>query len=223
MGISSDVIVGEFQNMTNEILVRKNDRVLYKKCYDEMVRNITDQDLIGELNYLYNYENGRIYYNTGNYAKARPFLVEAFKRQPNNADLGSVVVACLTQSFRNINDTKVILDSLTQYQKTFPLLNDNNNFNSALGMAYVLSFGEAYAAGKVAEGDRFQKLFEELYRSDKNIEIISPDAVGRAYSNACSYYFKKGQKAKAKQYLQWGLAIVPNDYQLKVRQQMISQ
>jgi len=45
--------------------------------------------------------------------------------------------------------------------------------------------------------------------------------VGRAYSEACVYYFKKGQKVKARQLLDKGLQLVPNDYQLKIRKQMM--
>ncbi len=222
-GVTPDMIEGEFQKLTQEVLIKRNDKVLYKKCYDEIVSNVKDESILREVVYQYNYENGRILYNMGNHAKARPYLVAALKQQPNNADLGSIVVASLTQSFRNATNTKSVLDSLELYRQMFPILNENNNFNSILGMAYVIAFGDAYDAGKVAEGDKYQKLFEDLYRSDKNIQILSPDAIGRAYSNACTYYFKKGQKTKAKQYIEQGLAIVPNDFQLKARRQMINQ
>lgn len=222
-GVTSQMILGEFHKITEEVLTRKNDRVLYKQCYEEVIRNITDEDLRRELTYTYNYENGRIYYNSGNQPKARPYLVEALKAQPNNADLAAIVVASIAQSFRNVNDTKVILDTLENYQKTFPVLTENGNFNSLLAITYVAAFGDAYGNNKPAEGDKYQKLFEDLYRANKNITIYSPEAVGAAYSNACAYYFKKGQKAKAKQYIDWGLAIVPNDHQLKLRRQMLNQ
>lgn len=222
-GVTNDQIRGEFSNITLDILVKKNDRALYKKCYEEIIRNVKDESLANDLSYTYNYENGRIYYNTGNHNLARPFLVAAFKLQPNNADLGAIVISSLVQSLRNTRESQPIVDSLEYYRKRFPTLNENNNFNSLLAMGYVGAFGDAYDKGKVADGDRYQKLFEDLYKSNKNINLISPEAVGRAYSNACSYYFRKGQKARARQFLELGLAIVPNDMQLNMRKQMINQ
>lgn len=222
-GITPAMIEGEFQKLTQEVLIRNNDRATYRKCYDEIIRSVRDKELLNDIAYTYYYENGRILYNTGNQVKARPYLVAALRQQPNNADLGAIVVASLAQSFRNTPNTRTIIDSLEYYRATFPILNENNNFNSILAMSYAVAFGDAYDTGNATEGDKYQKLFEDLYRSDKNISIMSPDAIGRAYSNACTHYFRKGQKSKAKQYLEWGLAIVPNDYQLKVRRQMISQ
>ncbi len=222
-GVTSDMILGEFNNITQNVLIKKNDRPLYKKCYNELIALITNKELAEEITFNYNYENGRIYYNTGNYVAAKPYLLSAFKLQPENADLGSIVVACIGQSFRNNQNNKAILDSLERYQKTFPALSSNSNFNSMLGLVYVTIFAEAYENEKIAEGEKYQKLFETLYRTDKNLSILSPEHVGQAYSNACAYYFKKGQKAKARQFIEQGLSIVPNDQQLKLRRQMISE
>jgi len=84
----------------------------------------------------------------------------------------------------------------------------------------VVEFGDSFEKGNVTRGEKYQLLFENLYASDKT--LLNPDAVGNAYSEASIYYFKKGQKAKAKQILEKGLEIVPDNYQLKARKQMIN-
>ena len=91
-----------------------------------------------------------------------------------------------------------------------------------MAMAYVIEFGDAFEKANIPRGEKYQQLFEQMYETNKNISLLSLESVGRAYSEACVYYFKKGQKAKAKQLLDKGLQIVPNDFQLKMRKQMIN-
>ena len=91
-----------------------------------------------------------------------------------------------------------------------------------IALVYVVEFGDNFEKPNIARGEKYQKMFETLYETNKNITLLSPDAVGKAYSEACVYYFKKGQKVKAKQLLEKGLQIVPNDFQLKMRKQMIN-
>ncbi len=140
--------------------------------------------------------------------------------QPNNVDLGGIFVSCLAQSLRNERNNVTILDSLELYKTRFPALLQNNNFNALIAYAYVVEFGDSFEKGNVTRGEKYQLLFENLYGSDKT--LLSPEAVGNAYSEASIYYFKKGQKAKAKQILEKGLEIVPDNYQLKARKQMIN-
>lgn len=220
-GVTIEMIKGEFYNLSQTVLSKNNDKVLYKKCYDEVLRNVTDDEVGREISYIYNYENGRVFYNQGNYIRSKSFFANALEIQPNNVDLGGIFVSCLSQSFRNERNNKVILDSLENYKKRFPSLEQNNNFNSMMALVYVVEFGNSFEKGNITRGEQYQKLFENAYDTNKSLNLLSPDAVGHAYSEACVYYFKKGQKVKARQLLDKGLQLVPNDYQLKVRKQMM--
>jgi tetratricopeptide (TPR) repeat protein len=219
-GVTSEMIQGEFHNLTQTILLKNNDKELYKKAHRELVHNVIDPELSKEINYIFYYENGRVFYNQGNYIRAKPFFAKALEIQPNNVDLGGTFVSCLAQSFRNERNNTAIVDSLEIYKVRFPSLTENNNFNAMMSMAYVTEFGNSFEKGNSIKGEKYQKLFEEIYAFDKS--ILSPESVGRAYSEASVYFFKKGQKAKANQLLEKGLEIVPNDFQLKRRKQMMN-
>ncbi|MBL7872363.1 MAG: hypothetical protein JNM78_12175 [Cyclobacteriaceae bacterium] len=221
-GVTTEMIKGEFYNLTQTVLTKNNDKYLYKRCYEEAIANITDPDLKKEIDYIYNYENGRVFFNQGNYMRAKYFFAQALDGQPNNVDLGGIFVSALGQSFRNERNNRVILDSLEAYKVRFPSLEQNNNFNSMVALTYVVEFGDNFEKSNVTRGEKYQQMFEQVYDSNKSISLLSPESVGRAYSEACIYYFKKGQKAKAKQLLERGLQIVPNDFQLKMRRQMIN-
>ena len=219
--VTVDMIKGEFYNLTQDVLTKSNDKDLYKRCYQETILNIANPVLAAEVSYIYYYENGRIYYNQGNYTRAKPFFAQAMRLQPNNVDLGGTFVSCLAQTFRNEHNNRSILDSLEIYKSRFTSLEQNNNFMSMMGLAYVIEFGNSFERGNVALGEKYEALFESLYESNKDLTLMNPDAVGKAYSDASVFYFKKGQKAKARELLEKGLQIVPNDYQLRRRKQMI--
>ena len=91
-----------------------------------------------------------------------------------------------------------------------------------MAIAYIIECANSYQKGNATNGEKYRLLFEGMYESGMDITILSPNDVGNAYSNASVYYFKKGQREKAKQLLDKGLKIVPDNYQLKTRKQMIN-
>jgi tetratricopeptide (TPR) repeat protein len=221
IGITSDMVLGEFQRLTQQVLGKNNDKELYAKCYAAMMPLVDDEETANELKYFYNYENGRIYYNQGNYVRAKPFFIKAMEAQPRNADLNGVFIACLGQSLRNEKRNRAIVDTLDVYLTRFPVLSEYAVYMSMVAMSYAGEFGDCFEKGDVARGEKYQKQFETLYDAG-NITILSSEAVGHAYSEAATYYFRKGQKTKAKALIERGLQIVPGDYQLKMRKQMLN-
>jgi hypothetical protein len=135
--------------------------------------------------------------------------------------MGATLVSCLGQSFRNERRNRAILDTLLAYKTQFPYLEEHANFLSMTAMAYAGYFGDCFEASDATNGEKNRELFEQLVGKEQ-ITIILPDLVGRGYSEAATYYFKKGQKAKAKALINKGLEIVPNNYQLRTRKQMLN-
>jgi tetratricopeptide (TPR) repeat protein len=219
-GITNEMIKGEFINLTNDVLSRDNNKVLYKECYQAILKGISDKELTGDISYIFYYENGRILYNQGNFTMAKPFFEKALFYQPNNTDLVGIFTTSVANSLRNERNAKVISDSLERYKNKYPALLQNNNFNAMMAMSYAMRFGEEYQKGDIQEGEKFKVLFEEMIKSNKDINIV-PSIVGSAYSSASSYYFKKGNKIRARQILEKGLEISPDNYELRTRQQMI--
>ncbi|MBI3218146.1 MAG: hypothetical protein HYZ44_01405 [Bacteroidetes bacterium] len=220
-GITKEMIQGEFINLTNEVMGRDNNKTLYKECFQILTNGFHDQELINEISYLYYFENGRILYNQGSFSAAKNFFEKALLFQPNNTELAGIFTTSIANSLRNERSPKQAYDTLEAYRKKYPVLSQNNNFNSMIAMSYALLFGEAYQKGNLAEAEKYKSVFEEMVKSNKDINLV-PSIVGSAYSSGCSYYFKKGQKAKAMQLLEKGLELSPDNYELRTRQQMIN-
>jgi len=87
--------------------------------------------------------------------------------------------------------------------------------------SYVVAFGDAMDAGNPAEGLKHQAAFEALCEANKDLVIPYP-TISRAYSEAGAYYFKLGQKSKARALFDKGLQLAPGDYELRRRKQMIN-
>lgn len=219
-GITPDMIKGEFINLTQDLLFRENNKTLHQECYQILTSKIHDKELLKEIDFVYYSENGRAYYNLGNYAKAKPFYEKALSLQPNNIDLGGIFINLIGQSIRTQQDEKVLLDSLNAYKEKFPSLTQFNNFNSLLANAVTVNYGEAYEKGDLTLAKKHKDYLDELLKNNPNVNL-NYNVVGKAFSSVCTYYFRKGQKAKAREVLQEGLKISPDNYQLRTRLQMI--
>jgi tetratricopeptide (TPR) repeat protein len=219
-GISPDMIKGEFINLTQQLLFRDNDKNLYRECYDIYRKGIADQELLKEINYIYYYENGRAYYNTGNLLKAKTFFANALTFQPNNLDLGGVFVSTIAQSFRSVENDEVVLDTLDFYKTKYPSLTQFANFNAMLANANLVRYGSAYEKGKPEIAKKYKEAFDAILKEYPTINV-NEMIVGKAYSFASTYYFRLGQKVKAREVIQEGLKFSPNNYQLRTRLQMI--
>lgn len=220
-GVTNEMINGEFSNLTQDILFKENNKALYKECYEIIKSKINDKGLDNSLSYIYYYENGRVFYNQGNFPKAKGFFSKALSLQPNNVDLGSTFVSVLSATFRKGTSNKSVMDTLNFYKEKFPSLEEINGFNAMIAVSHAIQFGEAFNQGLVNEGEKYKIIFESLYPSDKMMNVDSA-VIGMAYSAACTYYFKKGQKTKAKAALEKGLSLAPDSYELRLRKQMLS-
>lgn len=219
-GITIDMIKGEFSNLTQDLLFRENNKMLYKECYEIISNKITDKELSKDIAYIFNYENGRAYYNLGNFHRAKPFFKKAFLLQPNNLDLGGIFIGVISQTLRAIENEPSVLDSLNLYKKEYPSLAQFNSFNSMLANSLIVQYGDSFDKGNVKSAEEHKKSFDGLLQENPSINL-NPYSIGKAFSSACSYYFKKGQKNKAREILNEGLKISPDNYQLRTRLQMI--
>lgn len=221
LGITPDMIKGEFALLTETVLTRDNNKALYRQCYERIVAEIDDPELKKDIGYYYHFEIGRQYYNQGTYTQAKNYFAKGMEFQPNNAELGSIFISALANSMKHESRANVFLDTLTSYQARFPTLKENNKFLTLMSVGYLMAYEEAMRDGKAAAGEAYQQKFEALKASNPDVDAPM-NLIGAAYSAAGSYYFKRGQKAKAKAIIDRGLELAPGEYQLRQRRQMIN-
>ena len=107
---------------------------------------------------------------------------------------------------------------ISEYGSNFDFLNENKHYlavkaNCSLELAY-----QNFVLKNNTKGEEYFKAFEDLCNHGNKSEVEADTYfVEKAYSEAAGFYFKKGNKAKAKQVLQKGLNYAPNSFGLRLR------
>lgn len=217
-GISQEMILGEFSRINDTHLINKGDAETYQKFYEKLIAQINNDTLKKEISYLYAYERGRVLYNQGQYKSALPFFETAYELKIDNQDVNNALVTTLGQSLRFESNNLTVIETLEEYQKRHVGLIDNNLFKSALVSSYLIQCGSAFDLNDIPQALKYKDLFEKHYSAEMNIDASH---IGRVYSLAAIYYFRKGHTSKAKGIITQGLKYAPGNHELLVRQQMI--
>jgi len=213
LGVTPDMIKGEFSNLTQEVLFRNNDKSLYRECYQLFLAGIQDKELSDDISYIYFYENGRAAYNQGNIFRSKPYFQKALNLQPNNVDLNRIFISVLTTTLHS-KDNKMKLDSIKYYQTIYPSLKEYSALNSFAAIVCLAQFQEDFEIGHPEEGNKYRMEFEEIVKSNKDM-TLDESQIGDAYDEAVKYYINKGQKTKAREVLMKGLSFAPGNFRLK--------
>lgn len=219
-GITDDMISGEFYKVIQDLLFNKNEKDLLADYYKELLLKVNNFNTKRELSFYYYFENGRYLYNQARYRDALPFFEEALKQKPTNQDAATIMINTLSQMGNSQAQTEEYSKKLIDYASSFTALNDNNLFNGLLASSLLMQQAIKFEEGKALEGESYRKNFEELYAKNPDVSLDS-FLLGKAYSAAATFYFKKGQTKKAQEYLSYGLKLSPDNYELKTRQRMI--
>lgn len=221
-GINDEMIMGEFYRITQVIFLQDGDRVKYEKIYNSLINSIADEAVKNQITYIYNYENGRILYNQGRYAEATPLFERALAAKPNSVEIAGLFISNLNQLKHGSTDTKKYVSELQEFSKKYPSLSENNNFITLLAQSTLEVALASFEKSDSKEGEKYKTLFEELVGKKSSVTSLLQYEIGRAYSSACVYYFKIGQKSKAKLLVEKGLTMAPNNYELRMRQEMLA-
>jgi hypothetical protein len=220
VGIDKQMITGEFARVIRDLLFTDGNKEQLALYYQKLKQLIYDADLIKEIDFIYNYECGRLLYNQAKYKDAIPYLEMALQIKPKDQDTNALFINAVGESLRTNADNLTIIKTLDVYALKYPDLHDNNVFNNLVAATYLIQFGMEYSSNKPAQGDKYKAMFEMHFSKYPGLTVHSA-LVGQAYSVAAVYYFRQGLNAKAKNIINKGLEVSPNNYELLQRQQMI--
>jgi tetratricopeptide (TPR) repeat protein len=213
-------VQGEFASVVQKVLFEEGDKAKLAEYFNHLQTLIINEALRNDLAFIYNFENGRMLYNKAKFKESVPYMETALKIKPKHDDATRLLIATIAQSFRN-TPNKEVMQLLEGYAQKFPELMENNFFLEMLGSAYLSEIQFRFEMGNNIEGEKYRAIFETFQKDHSEVTYDSY-LVGRTYSAASVYYFKKNQTSKAKQILAKGLQISPNNYELISRQRMIN-
>ncbi len=218
-GITNDMVVSEFGMVIQRLLFEQSNAEKLTAYYHKLKEALKNPSLRIEIEYLYNYEVGRFYYNQGKYSEALPFFEQTIVVKETSQDALGAFIGTLIQIVNN--DNLKIISDFNKYAKLYPILSQNNNFNSVLAAAYLIQFGREYDIGSPSQGAKYQIEFENMFEKIPNLQV-DQGAIGNMYSIVAVYFYRKGQTSKAKAIIEKGLIYAPNNYELLARKRMIN-
>lgn len=214
----------EFALFTQDQLSNKGQVEYYDKMFHKLAANLSDTVLTKDISYTYYFEKGRTAYSGGQFTEALKWSEKAYKLMPDATNSTGLFLSCLSQRLNTIYSLDEKTTLLEGYIKNYPGLENNNLIYSQLLQFYLAQFGQAYELEQDKKGSQYRQNFEKAYLLKKGGTegyILDNMLLGRAYSLAAVYYFRRGQTAQARQIINKGLEFDPNNYELLQRKQMI--
>jgi tetratricopeptide (TPR) repeat protein len=162
---------------------------------------------------------GKAFLGQYRFKEALQVLESSFLMNPRNLELQTLILTALTYTFRNSSNQEIIR-IVHEYSERFEEFNSNGMFISIQMLAYLSYAEELFDFNYGEVGLQYLIKFEELYAANPHLDI-DYNQVGNSYSAAAVYYFKRYDKLQAKKFLERGLEIAPNNYELTYRLQSI--
>jgi tetratricopeptide (TPR) repeat protein len=218
--IGKEDISGEFARLLSLTLVERDDSAYAKAAYDIMVQTIKDPVIIEEISFFYHYERGRMLCTRGNFREAIPFVSKAFGIRPENRDAENLMTQMLANYLViNISQNRENIDLLEHTFDSYSKLHENVNLKRLLMLLYLKEMADAFDAREENRGLKAKNRFEELTKS--NLYSVNEYEISTAYSKGILYYFRKGNYTAAKNLVNDGLRLAPNNSELLMRKRMI--
>lgn len=215
--VSNENLKNEFLRLTEGQLINNSDYELYDESYKTIIKEIKDTTLNKEISYSYHYELARLgYLNNKDSLYELAHLRAAYKINPKNANLQSIILSYVERIIKLKNDPNDIIKLINLTSKNFDFMNDNNGFNGVKANCILELSYQNFAINDVSKGESYLKQFESLMNEKKDTQAYE-NYIEKAYSFAAGIYYKKGNVSKAKQTLKTGLIYAPDSFGLKLR------
>jgi hypothetical protein len=214
-GVDRKLLLGNLNAIVDKMLVRDEDPEGFKFIYDYLMEYLEDEDLKKDFRYRYLYQSGRMEFLNARYAKALEYLEPAYLIHPED-EATQDILARSFGGYALMNSPRLILDKIQHYDSVFTGVTDEGVYLMAKMQTYLELFGQAFQLQDRETGEKYRLLFENLM--DEN-----PDAgmdqylIGRSYSSAAIFYYRRGQISKSEQLVRKGLEYAPDNIDLKLK------
>jgi hypothetical protein len=201
-----DAAIGIFNNIIYHQLQYTDKEAFCDSLYQRLISQITDKKLIEEVSFTYNMQMSYRYQNSDNVEK---YVAKALEIKGNHHDANVIMENHLRRKLFSISNSYALLDTINQleikynYEMITPLLKEYKL------MAYLRIASDQFEQRKIIAGDKYLQEFENNCTPPIKNQWLST-MIENTYRSAAVYYFYKGNKSKAKSYVNRGLKYVPN-------------
>lgn len=217
--INNEFIKHEFYRVTQARLIENSNYESYAAAFSQINATLTDTLLKNELAFAYHYELARLgLVNLKPTAYVLEHFEAAYLINPDNANLQSLIIAYLLQKLEKKSQAQSTLKLLDDYGNKFKFVLKNKYYLTVQSNCFLELAYQSFALHDATKAELYLKEFEDLVVENKDIGVEAEAYfVEKAYSEGAAWYYKKGNKLKAKQTLQRGLRYAPESFALMSR------
>jgi tetratricopeptide (TPR) repeat protein len=207
-------ILSNFQDLSQELLIKKNKVEYYEEVYSVLESSIKDSITLSEMRFIYFSTKAQEAYLKAKYKLSVDYTVKCLAINPEDLQMKSNLTLCIMRSFGNSHDYVKILTDLEVFESKYAFLSDNEMFIKAKSIALMSIAGEKCYDDKYSESLKYFEQFEQLMSIHPM--TFEDDAAGGAYGEASSYCVRKLiDYKKARDWLDRGFKYEPNSPILK--------
>jgi tetratricopeptide (TPR) repeat protein len=213
--INPDEVASGYMILTERILFNSSLTEYYDDFFYLLDAEMEDGLVKNVISFHYYFLRGKSLMVQYRFKEALDLFTRAYEINPGNLELQSLLISTIAANLENM-PAEVLVNDLEQYARDLPVLSENGMFVSLQLMSYLMWVEQLYDFGEIERAQRTLNKFESLYRQNPGVDV-DYEHVGDAYSAAAVYYFKHYNKDEAIRYLQKGLEIAPENYELRYR------
>ncbi len=214
-GLELEMILLEYRNLTEKVLMEKSQVALYDQIYFFLMDAVEIPDVRKAIEKEYYFQRGRMLLSTFRVKESLTYFETALSVDPNDPEVQAFCVQSIAYTFSTSSNQEIV-NMLEEFELRFPVMQNNESFISLQMLGYLQLGEERFDFDQPAEGEVLLKKFENLFHLHPGISIHY-EKVGDAYSAAAVYYFKRNNKAAARDYLNRGLQFSPENHKLMYR------
>ncbi|MDD2797950.1 MAG: hypothetical protein PHV20_05095 [Bacteroidales bacterium] len=194
-----------FNNIINHHLQYTNKENFCDSLYQRLISRLTNKKTIDEISFSYNMQMSYRYQNTD---KVEKYVANALSIKGNHQDANLIMKSFLQRKLYSITNSNARIDTINQLQKKYnydminPILSDNKL------IAYLLIASESINSKKIAKGEKYLLDFEKNCSLPLKNQMLT-NLIEDTYHSVAIYYYYKGNKVNAKNFVSRGLKYVP--------------
>ena len=201
-----NAIAGIFSNIINHHLQYTNKEAFCDSLNNRLLSQLTDKNLIEEVNFNYNMQMSYRYQNSD---KIEKYVARALAIKGNYNHARIMMESYLQRKLYRISGSDALLDTIARIEKQYDYEFIKSILQEHKLRAYLQKASNSFEQKRITEGDKYLLEFEKNCEYPIKNQILR-SLVENTYREVAIYYFYKGNKSKAKSYVDRGLIYVPN-------------
>jgi hypothetical protein len=214
-GVERERVEYYLRDIVDKILVKEEDPEGFEYIYEYLQDYIKDEGLKENFTFHYLYESGRLEFLNARYSKALDYLEPAYEIRPEDERTQDLLARSLGGYSLTISPS-IVLEKIHDYDTAYTGVTDEGIYLQLKLQTYLVYFGDAFQLQDYKTGELYMAEFEKLLDLNPGTSIDNI-LVGRSYSSAAIYYYRKGELTKSKQIIEKGLTYAPDNIELKLK------